>query len=133
MADDILKRTLDEIRSRLKELEPQVREHERLQSALRALESSGEKVSPSSPEKPSGNIRVRRRRSSGRAGRGERRQQLLRILQAEPGRRPSEAAHLMGINPSQLHSLTRRLEEVGEIERKDGRLYLSSVSEGAME
>ena len=132
MADDILKRTLDEIRSRLKELEPEVREHERLQGALRALESSGEKAASSSREGSRG-TRVRRRTSSGRAGRGERRQQLLRILQAEPGRRPSEAAHLMGVNPSQLHSLTRRLEEVGEVERKDGRLYLSSVSEGAME
>jgi hypothetical protein len=119
---DLLKRQTDEIRSRLKELEPLVAEHERLQRALNALESG----SGQQQQRRQGQPRRRRRSSGGRAGRGERRLQLLRILQAEPGRRPSEAAHLMGINPSQLHSLSRRMEEAGEIERRDGALYLAS-------
>ena len=124
MADDLLKRTTDEIRARVKELEPQVREHERLRAALQSLEGSGERSRgrPRSSGRPS----TRRRTTSGRAGRGERRDQLLRVVQAEPGVRPSKAAHQMGINPSQLHSLSRRLEEAGELERRDGGLYLAS-------
>jgi len=34
----------------------------------------------------------------------------------------------MGINPSQLHALSRRLEEGGEVERRDGGLHLASPS-----
>jgi len=39
-SDDLLNRTTQEIRDRLKELEPLVREHERLQAALKALEGA---------------------------------------------------------------------------------------------
>ena len=121
MAQDLLKRTRDEIRQRLKDLAPQVQEHERLQEALAALDKpTGRK---SFPRKSRGGAS---HTSSSRAGRGERRQQLLRVVQAEPGIRPSEAARQMGINPSQLHSLSRRLEEGGELERRDGGLHLAS-------
>ena len=96
--DDLLNRTMQEIRDRLKELEPSVREHERLQAALTALEASGgEKSQPDRGRGRTGG--PRRRTSSGRAGRGERRQQLLRVMQAEPGVRPSKAAQQMGIIP----------------------------------
>jgi hypothetical protein len=121
---DVLKRTTGDIRARLKELEPLVREHERLQAALSALEGSGGQKSQ--PRRGRGGTGPRRRQtSSGRASRGERRQQLLRVVQAEPGVRPSKAAHQMGINPAQLHSLSRRLEEAGELQRRDGGLYLA--------
>jgi len=130
MAQDVLQRTTDQLRKRLKELEPKVAEHERLQRALAALDQpSGEK---SSPRRSSGNgARGRRRKSSTRAGRGKRRQQLLRVVQAEPGIRPSAAAHQMGVNPSQLHALSRRLEEGGELERRDGGLHLASAKSQA--
>ena len=127
---DVLARTTEEIRSRLKELEPLVQEQERLRQALSALEGSAQKQ-PAAPRRGrSGGQGRARKRSSGRAGRGERRQQLLRVVQAEPGVRPSKAAHQMGINPAQLHSLSRRLEEAGEVERKDGGLYLGSSPGG---
>jgi len=41
----------------------------------------------------------------------------------EPGLRPSEAARSVGIQPSQLHALVKRLEDDGAIERRDGNLY----------
>jgi hypothetical protein len=126
MADDVLTRTTDEIRSRIKELEPLVREHERLQEALSALEGSSRDSSVHARRRGGGGRP--RKRSSGRAGRGERRQQLLRVVQAEPGVRPSKAAQQMGIAPAQLHSLSRRLEEAGELERRDGGLHLASGS-----
>ena len=117
----LLDRTTQEIRARLKELEPLVQEHERLQRALEALESSSGEAKPRRGRAGAG--RGRGRTTSRRAGRGERRQQLLEVLTAEAGLRPSEAAKRMGINPAQLHALSRRLEEAGELERRDGALY----------
>jgi predicted transcriptional regulator of viral defense system len=45
--------------------------------------------------------------------------------------RPSEAAREIGVQPAQLHSLARRLEEQGEVERREGALYLASGSADA--
>ena len=115
--DDVLSRTTQEIRDRLKELEPLVREHERLQSALKALETSD------APRSHPRRGRSRKPTTSRRAGRGERRQQLLDVVNAEPGLRPSEAAKRIGINPAQLHALVKRTEEAGALKRRDGALY----------
>ena len=125
MAQDVLKRTTDELRKRLKELAPQVQEHERLQKALAALDKPTARKSSPGRSRASG-ARQGRPTTSSRAGRGERRQQLLRVVQAKPGIRPSEAAREMGIQPSQLHALSRRLEESNELERRDGGLHLAS-------
>ena len=119
---DLLERAKGEIRERLAELDPLVVERDRLQAALKALEAG---------ESPKGaSRRTSRQRgrptTSRRAGRGERRTQLLEVLQAERGLRPSEAARRMAVNPSQVHSLVRRLEEQGALERRDGALYPSS-------
>jgi hypothetical protein len=68
---------MDPMRKRLKDLAPQVQEHERLQKALAALNKpTGRK---SSPRQTRGGASRARRSSSRRAGRGERRQQLLRV------------------------------------------------------
>jgi len=120
--DDVLSRTTQEIRDRLKELEPLVREHERLQSALKALETSD--APRSHPRRGrTGKGGGRKPTTSRRAGRGERRQQLLDVVNAEPGLRPSEAAKRIGINPAQLHALVKRTEEAGALKRRDGALY----------
>src|SRR5215210_745983 len=121
-SDDLLNRTTQEIRDRLKELEPLVREHERLQAALKALEGSrGDKSVPRRGR--AGRGRGHGPTTSRRAGRGERRQQLLDVLNAEPGLRPSEADKRIGINPAQLHALVKRTEEEGALERRHGALY----------
>src|SRR5215210_4034440 len=98
---DLIKRTTQEIRDRLKELEPLVREHAELERALSALEANEQERLPRGR---AGRGRGRGRTTASRAGRGERRQQLFEVLNAEPGLRPSEAARRLGINPSQLHS-----------------------------
>src|SRR5215212_8203251 len=113
-SDDLLNRTTQDIRDRLKELEPLVAEHERLQAALAALEeSSGEKSVPRRGR--AGRGRGHGPTTARRAGRGERRQQLLDVVNAEPGMRPSEAAKRMGVNPAQLHALVKRTEEEGAL------------------
>jgi hypothetical protein len=126
MADqDLLQRARAEIRARVKELEPLVKEHGRLQSALKALEASDQPASTRRQRSAGGR---QRRTPARRAGRGKRREQLLELLGADPGLRPAEAAHRMSINPSQLHSLAKRLEEEGSVQRQEGRLYLSGRS-----
>ncbi len=118
---DLLERAKREIRERLEELYPLVEERDRLRAVLEALEG-GE------GEKPASRRAARQRgrpTTSRRAGRGERRTQLLEVLRSEPGLRPSEAARRMGVNPSQVHSLVRRLEGRGALERRDGALYPS--------
>src|SRR5215212_4315242 len=121
MADDLLKRTTQQIRDRLKELEPLVAEHERLRRALTSL-AGGEQV-PKGRGRGRGPTQTAPGKQAKRAGRGERREQVLRVVNEEPGLRPSEAARRVGIQPSQLHALVKRLEEEGAIERRDGDLY----------
>ncbi len=120
---DVLERAKEEMRERLKELDPLVEERDRLHSALEALEA-GE-----GPKRD--NRRASRQRgrptTSRRARRGERRTQLLELLQRDPGLRPSEAARRMAVNPSQVHSIVRSLEEDGALERRDGALYPSGA------
>jgi transcriptional regulator with GAF, ATPase, and Fis domain len=119
----LLERTKREIRERLDEIEPLVAERDQLRAALEALEA-GE-----GPKRASRRTNRQRGRpsTSRRAGRGERRTQLLELLRTEPGLRPAEAARRMGINPAQLHSLARRLEEGGELKRREGALYPAST------
>jgi len=94
---DLLERAKQEIRERLEELYPLVEERDRLRAALEAFEA-GESEKPAS--RRAGRQRGRPT-TSRRAGRGERRTQLLELLQAEPGLRPSQAAYRMAVNPSQ--------------------------------
>lgn len=118
---DLLERAKREIRTRLEELYPLVEERDRLRAAFEALEAGeGQKRASRRSSRQRG-----RPTTSRRAGRGERPTQLLELLQAEPGLRPSEAAQRMAVNPSQVHSLVRRLEEHGALERRDGALYPS--------
>ena len=119
MADvDLVARTRDEIRARLAELEPLVAERDRLQRALEALEAIA-------PERRARRAGARRGTGRGRerAGRGERRRELLALVEANPGITPSNAAELIGVSSAQVHSLARRLEQGGELERRDGGLF----------
>ena len=116
---DLVERTRKELRQRLKELDPLVEERDRIRAGLEALESSN---GQGARLKTGGGAR-RRRGSSGRAGRGQRRDQLLKTLRDEPGLRPSDAARRLGMQPSQLHSLAKKLEGEGAVEKREGALY----------
>jgi transcriptional regulator with GAF, ATPase, and Fis domain len=127
---DLIERTRREIKERLAQIEPLVKERDRLRDALAALggEKAAEKPRATRAKRQRGRPTTRRR-----AGRGERRKQLLDVLQAEPGLRPSEAARRMGIHPSQLHALAKRTEEEGALERRDGMLYPAAASDASKE
>ena len=130
MADDLVARTRAEIRARLEEIAPLLQEREKLERALAALEQ----LEPAARQDGSRPARRARRRPSARAAgerapRGQRRQQLLALVAANPGITPTNAAQLMGVSPSQVSTLARRLEQAGETERRDGGL-VATAAEG---
>jgi len=45
--------------------------------------------------------------------------------------RPADAARAIGVQPSELHTLAKRLQEEGVVERRDGALYLPSGAANA--
>ena len=132
MADTVEQAT-QQIRERLRELEPLVEEQRRLQRALEALEGvEGSATSQAWGRQrgsDSGQSRTRTKRTpSGRARRGERQQQLLDAITRNPGSRPADLARTIGAAPSQTHVLLRRLQESEQIERREGAVYLREGS-----
>ena len=123
---DTVERATKQIRERLRELEPLVEEQRRLQRALEALEQVGGRSTRGRTSTPKISPRRRRRTSSGRARRGERREQLLEAIRANPGSKPADLARTMGVAPSQAHSLLGRLQESGEVERREGGLFVGT-------
>ena len=121
---DLLNRTTQELRQRLRELEPLLEEQRRLQRALEALEGIG---APEAGQRgrPRKDRRAGTRRAySGRARRGERQGQLLAAIRRSPGSRPADLARTIGAAPSQTHVLLRRLQESEQVERREGGFFV---------
>ena len=108
---DVLDAARQLISSRLADLDAEAKQLERALAGLG--EGSARKRRPGRPRKsapvaaaPSKRKPSRRKRqSSKRAPRGQRREQLLAAIKANPGTRPSELAKEMGIRPTQVHAL----------------------------
>jgi predicted Rossmann fold nucleotide-binding protein DprA/Smf involved in DNA uptake len=101
------------LRDRVAELDS---ERQQLTKALECLERSRGRRSSR-----------RRSRSSGdgkRAARGEREQQLIASIQADPGRRVSDHAREIGVRPQQLYPILNRLTKSDNLEKTDGRYTL---------
>lgn len=124
--NDVIEKTKREIRDRLDEIRPLIAEKDRLEGALAALEA-GEGQKRGRGRGSGASETARRKQRTKRAGRGQRREQLLEVVRSEPGLRPSEAARRMEINPAQLHTLARKAEEDGLLERREGGLYAVSA------
>jgi hypothetical protein len=123
-------KTIDDVRqliqSRLSEIDAEAKK------LARALAGLGEGSAPrgrrpgrprkraaaaSAPEKPKRRT-PRERKSSKRAPRGRRREQLLAAINATPGARPSELAKPIGINSTQVHALIAKVRADKLILRK---------------
>lgn len=122
----LLDRIQAEIRDRLRAGEAAVREYERLQGALAALDAAGPTAPSAAPAeraaaKPSAR-RPRRsgapRRSSARAPRGANRASVLRVLGERPGVSVAEMSSASGVARPVLHNLLRTLEQRGEITKE---------------
>jgi CRP-like cAMP-binding protein len=107
---DVVDQARRAIESRLHELEDEAR---RLRDALTSLGDHR----PSTARR-----RTRRRSTPRRARRGQRQEQFLAAVKKNPGAPVSEIAKDIGVAPSQLYTVARRLHEKGEI-RKRGKGY----------
>src|SRR3712207_1250763 len=115
MAEETLdRRILREIRARLNESRAAVDEYERLQTALRALETAGSETSA-----PSRAPRAKSAPTKKRAARGANREKALQVIADRPGVTVAELAVATGIANGVLYSLTRTLTQQGHIERVD--------------
>lgn len=134
---DLIDRIRKDIDDRLEELSPQVEEIPRLEGVLAALSKAGDggasRDATSSRARGAAKPRrrgasasksTRRARPQKRARRGQRREELLELINENPEITVSEAARQMGVAPPQVSTLVRRLEEEGVIQRAGGRFVL---------
>jgi DNA-binding NtrC family response regulator len=135
---DDLRAAESRVAKRLKELEPMVAEYRELEAVANRL---GIDVAAPKAEAPARSRRARRRtrkaatkpaanakaakakpatarRANARPG--ERGEQLLELVRARPGITVREAARDMGVDPTSLYRIVRRLDERGDV-RKNGR------------
>ena len=131
------------IAKRLKELEPAVAEYRELEAVAKRL---GIDAAATRPESASVTTPSRRRRSSraaaagttaaatkrnasakrtpprsrGSAAPGQRSEQLLELVRARPGITVREVGTELGVDPTSLYRVVKRLEDSGQV-RKTGR------------
>src|SRR4051794_31704484 len=126
MTVDVLRKSADEIRERLSELEPLVAEHQRLKEALQIIErfvgqNGSAARSPARIGKPAPATSVRRSevraeasvakrdaRSSGRR-RATRAQRFVDLVEKYPGITVPDAAKRMRTTPNSLYQVTSTL------------------------
>jgi hypothetical protein len=126
MAEHLLDRIHAQIRARVRELEPAIREAEQLEAAIAALDGL-DAVIPAAPAVVSaaGKPRPPRRRAkraahgpAKRAPRGANRLAALRVLEDRPGAGATELAQATGIARPVLYNLLKTLEDRGEVAKE---------------
>jgi transcriptional regulator with GAF, ATPase, and Fis domain len=139
------------VAQRMKELEPMVAEYRELETIARRLGIDGPTTSDAEGSTPSARRRGRARRAPNKPARasrkapsdaprahaqtprrasGQREQQLLELVQGRPGITVREAGQSLGVDPTGLYRVVRRLEERGEM-RKNGRSLQATGAPGA--
>lgn len=124
--DDFYARMAEELRARLRDLEPAVREFERLKAILGMVESGdpppavwvdahGEGPPPRErqPSRPRGEPR------------GRRAAEVVRLLRSHPGLTRAELAERLGIRVGYLYELLPTLRQKGYLHERDGTWYVA--------
>jgi hypothetical protein len=99
------------IQSRLAEIDAEAKRLERAVASLgegtvrKRRRGRPQGSAPALAAPPKRKRAPRERKSSKRAPRGQRREQLLAAIKATPGARPSELAKSIGVKPTQVHAL----------------------------
>lgn len=107
-----------ELVQRIEELEPQVRELERLKEALDALNGvPPRRAAGAVPGGPSGD------EVPGTYVRGVRQRQALTAITQRPGMYTQELADELGLEPGLIYAPVRRLINAGLVVKRDFRLY----------
>jgi DNA primase len=134
---DDLREAEQRVAQRLKELEPAVAEYQELREVAKRLGIDAAASTPPAAAQSPARRRPRRRSTSGsgaaaatakparRRSRngvtpGQRQQQLADLVRSNPGITVRDAATELGVDPTGLYRVVRRLEERGDV-RKDGR------------
>lgn len=107
-----------ELVGRIEELEPQIRELERLKEALDALNGVPPRRSSSGPLVSTGPDE-----SSATYVRGVRQRQALAAIGRRPGMYTQELADELGLEPGLIYAPVRRLVNAGLVVKRDFRLY----------
>ena len=106
---DTVNRAKELMHRRLVELD---RERKAIEKALASIE---DRVPIASSRSAAG-----RRRAGKRAQRGQRQDQFLTAVRAQPGAKISAIAREIGVKPQQLYPIARRLAADGVIAKSDG-------------
>ena len=127
MAEQLLDRVRAQIRARVRELEPAVRESEQLEAANAALDGLGIATPAADTSAPAAAAPTRRRRPSSarrpggpakRAPRGANRTAVLGVLAERSGVSASELSSAAGVARPVLYALLKTLEERGEVAKE---------------
>src|SRR4051794_36385891 len=133
---DELREAEQRVAQRLKELEPAVAEYQELQEVAKRLGIDAAASTPPATQRAArrrprrrstsgsatsaASAKATRRRSRNGATPGQRQQQLLDLVRTKPGVTVRDAAAELGVDPTGLYRVVRRLEERGDV-RKNGR------------
>ena len=129
---DFLKKTLNEIEARRRELEPLVEEYRQLEEAAAALQGVNGSSSSRGRSASASRGTTRRRgpaattgtRRRGRPrGSGKRAQQALDLVAKQPGITIPELAKAMKIQPNYLYRVLPGLEQEGKVKKRDKGWY----------
>jgi hypothetical protein len=125
-----LKGLEDRVTQRLAELRPLVDEDHELEQVAQRLGLSQDAVAPRPTARRSGTRRSRnanggglvapRARPSARRGAGGRRDQVLAVVNEQPGITVREVGSRLGVDPTSLYRIVHKLEADGAL-RKNGR------------
>src|SRR6478735_3599598 len=109
------------VAERLKELEPAVSEYRELELAAQraGADNATASVTHRSTDTAGGTKTAARTPSRRNARPGQRSEQLVALVKANPGITVREAAGELGVDPTSLYRVVRRLEESGAL-RKTG-------------
>src|SRR2546422_11599432 len=107
-----------QLKARSRELEPLVAEYNGIQEALKVLDRGAPvRKTPRRPARVASDAPTRRSHPSKRhrAGRGERPEQFLKVVQGSPGLTVSEIAKRIGVHPSGLYTTAKKLSDEGAV------------------
>ena len=116
---DFLDQKVREIRARLHDIEPLVREYNRLRDALNALMPGRRDSTPTKANRSQSPRTGTRRQGRPRAGQPTRADRLVELVNAQPGITVAQAAKAMSVAPNGLYQVVAKLSQEGRV-RKAG-------------
>lgn len=112
----LIESTVEQFRSRMEELKPQVDEYHELEGVVARITGT--------PKSSSGTGRRGRPRGS-----GSRAQEFLDYVQKNPGSSVADVAKGIGVNANYLYRVANQLQEDGKVEKQDDGSLVATAQE----